>query len=170
MAVVIETERLVLRPWKIEDAEALLKYASDRRVADAGLWPVHKSIEDSLMVLEKMFIPCPMIYAIVLKETGEPVGSIGLVPIGKENYKASASDREVGYWIGYAYWGRGLMTEALKAFVGCCKEDGTIESLVITTTQTNAGSQGVAEKCGFEKVGDCCCDDVPSFAYRMVLW
>lgn len=168
MATGIETKRLILRRWMIEDAEALLKYASDRRVADAGLWPAHKSIADSVMVLEKMFIPNPMIYALVLKNSNEPVGCIGLVPHGEEHYRVSASDREVGYWIGYDYWGNGLMTEALKAFMAHCKKSGATESLVITTSQTNIGSQRVAEKCGFERVGDCYCDNIPSLAYRVL--
>ena len=45
----IETERLILRPWKDEDAESLYKYASDPKVGPIAGWPVHTSIEDCLL-------------------------------------------------------------------------------------------------------------------------
>lgn len=165
----IETERIVLRKWVMEDAESLLKYASDHRVADPGLWSAHRSIEDSRLVLKELFMPYPMIYAIVLKETDEPVGCIGLVPEGSEHYDVGASGREIGYWIGYEYWGKGLMSEALGAFVKHCREAGGIGRLVITTSQSNMGSRRVAEKCGFEKVGECVCEEIPSLAYVLEL-
>lgn len=165
----IETERIVLRKWVMEDAEALLKYASDHRVADPGLWSAHRSIEDSRLVLKELFMPYPMIYAIVLKETDEPVGCIGLVPEGSEHYDVGASGCEIGYWIGYEYWGKGLMSEALDAFVKHCREAGGIGRLVITTSQSNMGSRRVAEKCGFEKVGECVCEEIPSLAYVLEL-
>lgn len=165
----IETSRVVLRKWVMEDAEALLKYASDYRVADPGLWTAHRSIEESRLVLRELFMPYPMIYAIVLKETDEPVGCIGLVPEGAEHYDVGATGREIGYWIGYPYWGKGLMSEALGAFVRHCKDVGSVCSLVITTSEGNIGSQRVAEKCGFEKMGECVCEGVPSLAYRLEL-
>ena len=46
----IETERLILRPWKDEDAESLYKYASDPKVGPIAGWPVHTSIEDLSLI------------------------------------------------------------------------------------------------------------------------
>lgn len=108
--VMIETDRLVLRRWRIEDAEALYKYASDERVSELALWPRHTSLEMSREVIEKFFIPNPQSFAMVLRTTDEPAGCIGLVPEGEEHHPSEPLEREVGYWIGHPYWSKGLTT------------------------------------------------------------
>ena len=72
----IGANRLMLRHWKLEDAGSLYKYASDGRVSELALWPRHDSVEMSRMVIEKYFLTNPYNFAIVLRETGEPVGCI----------------------------------------------------------------------------------------------
>lgn len=116
--VVIDTGRLMLRRWRESDAEALYRYASDGRVSEMAMWPRHTSVEMSRRVITEYFIPNSFNFAMVLEATGEPIGCIGLVPEGDENCPASAGEREVGYWIGWPYWGRGLATEALRALIG----------------------------------------------------
>ncbi len=74
----IETERLRLRPWREKDAEALYKYASDPDVGPIAGWPAHTSIENSLEIIRTVFA-APETYAIVLKETEEPVGCCGIM-------------------------------------------------------------------------------------------
>ena len=73
----IATERLVLRPWQESDAESLYKYAQDPAIGPISGWPPHTSVEDSLNVIRTIF-SAPETYAVVLKETGEPVGSAGI--------------------------------------------------------------------------------------------
>ena len=70
----LTTDRLILRPWQESDAEALYKYAKDPEIGPAADWPPHTSVEDSLEVIRTVF-SAPETYAVVLKETGEPVGS-----------------------------------------------------------------------------------------------
>ena len=53
---VFETERLVMRPWREDDAESFYKYASDPDVGPAAGWPLHTSVEDSLRVLREVLI------------------------------------------------------------------------------------------------------------------
>lgn len=166
---VIYTERLILRPWHSDDAAALFRYASDERVCRLAMWPRHTSVEMSRKVIEDIFMPNPHSFAIVLKETGEPVGCIGLVPQGAEHYALGSSEREVGYWIGYEYWSCGLTTEALGAVVGYCREALYLRSLLITTDARNIASQRVAMKCGFRHVEDYICDGIYSKAYRLEL-
>ena len=55
----IETEQLILRPWKEDDAESLYKYASDSRVSELALWPCHTSAEMSRDVIRYIFAPNP---------------------------------------------------------------------------------------------------------------
>lgn len=104
----LETERLILRPWKAEDAESLYKYASDDRVGPIAGWNTHKSVEESRQII-KDILSAEGIYAVVLKETNEPIGSIGLMTGKKSNFDLPENEAEIGYWIGVPYWGQGLI-------------------------------------------------------------
>ena len=108
-----ETERLILRPWKESDAEELYKYAKDDLVGPAAGWPVHTSVEDSRNIIAKV-LSKPGTYAVVLKETNLPVGSIGLMFGEESNLNIPETEAEIGYWIGVPYWGQGLIPEAVR--------------------------------------------------------
>lgn len=166
---VIETGRLVMRGWRIEDAEALFKYASDGRVSELALWPRHESVEMSRYVIENFFMTNPDCFAIVLKQSGEPIGCIGLVPSGDEHCAINADEREVGYWIGYPHWGQGYVTEALEGIIGYCRSEMGLKSLVITTDSKNIASQRVAEKCKFNWMSDYTHNGIPSKSYKLTL-
>ena len=154
--MIIDTDRLTLRPWQETDAHDLFRYASDKRVSGMALWPCHTSEAMSLEVIRQIFIPNKNSFAISLQHTGEVVGCIGLVPQGQENYPVvSTSEREVGYWIGYPFWGKELNLG--------------IKSLIITTGILNKGSQRVAEKCGFTQFAQCEIDGTANLAYRLTL-
>lgn len=163
----METARLILRPWRPEDAEALYKYASDRRVSELALWPCHTSTDMSRRVIEEVFMPNPHTFAIVLKATGEAVGCIGLVPPGEEHHALAADEREVGYWIGRPYWGQGLTPEALEALIAFCRDTLQLAALWITTDARNIASQRVAEKCGFRFLENYTYNGTESKAYRL---
>ena len=167
--VSIETDRLLMRPWLTSDAEALYKYASDGRVSEMALWPRHTSVEMSRQVITDFFITNPYTLAIVLKDTNEPIGCIGLVPEGEEHFKTLNNEREVGYWIGHPYWRKGLTTEACLALIAFCRETLGIDSLLITTDERNSASQRIAEKCGFKFIGSYLLNDTDSRAYRLNL-
>ena len=111
--MILETERLILRPWEEKDANDLFQYASNPEVGPVAGWPVHTSIENSREII-KSYFSAPEIYAIVLKETLQPVGSIGLM-IGSVSDKGIPdTEAEIGYWIGVPYWGQGLIPEAVR--------------------------------------------------------
>ena len=165
----IETARLILRQWGVDDAESLYRYASDRRVSELALWPCHDSVDMSRDVIEKIFIPNPYSFAIVIKDTLEPVGCIGLVPDGDEHYSLVDGEREVGYWIGFPLWSRGFATEALRGLIDYCRNVMKLKSLLITTDSRNIASQIVAEKCGFRFVENFNNDGIDSRAYRLIL-
>lgn len=163
----IETTRLILRPWRENDAEALYRYASDAEVSRMALWPRHTSVEMSRRVINEFFIPNPYTFAIALKESDEAIGCIGLVPEGEDHYEPLPGEREVGYWVGHPLWGNGITTEALMALVGYCRDRLHLPSLLITTDSRNRASQRVAEKCGFKLIGDYSYGSIPSKAYRL---
>lgn len=169
MTPVIETDRLILRPWQEDDAEALYRYASDPRVSELALWPCHTSVEMSRQVIKDFFMQAPYTYAIVLKDSNEPVGSIGLVPQGSEHFDIQTNEREIGYWIGYPHWGKGLTTEALNALIDFCRHTLQLQSLLITADAKNRASHRVAEKCNFKHVEDYVYDNTPGKAFRLYL-
>ena len=103
--VTIETDRLILRRFAMEDAEAMFRrWASDDEVTKHLTWPTHSSVEISKMVLTDWtsHYPEPDFYnwAIVLKENGpEPIGNISVV--GIDNKVDAAT---MGYCMSRAHW------------------------------------------------------------------
>ena len=77
----METDRIVLRSWLDTDAEILYKYASDPDVGPRAGWPPYKSVEESLDVIRNVFNRDTNTWAIVLKETGQVIGSPSRVGI-----------------------------------------------------------------------------------------
>lgn len=83
---IIETKRLILRPWQETDAVALFKYASDPDVGPRAGWPPHKDIEESRTVIRDVF-SVPTMWAVELKSTGEVIGCVGYLPYDSSNLK-----------------------------------------------------------------------------------
>ena len=141
----LETARLVLRPWKEEDAEECYRYAQDPRVGPAAGWPVHTSVENSRQIIRDV-LSAPETYAIVLKETGLPIGSIGL----HHNDLAEKDDEaELGYWLGVPYWGRGIVPEAAREMLRHAFEDLGLLRVWCGYYEGNEKSKRVQEKLGF---------------------
>lgn len=144
----LETERLILRPWHEDDAADLYTYAKDPRVGPKAGWPVHTSIEHSREII-KNILSAPETYAVVLKTTGQPVGSIGLIPGPQSNLQLPPHECELGYWIGVPYWGQGLIPEAAARLLRHAFEDLAMEKVWCGSFEGNTASRRVQEKCGF---------------------
>lgn len=145
---VLETERLLLRPWDVSDAEELYKYASDPKVGPIAGWQPHKDAEDSKNIICTV-LSDPETYAIVLKETGKPIGSIGLLFEGHGNMPLKPQEVEIGFWLGVPYWGKGLMTEATREILRHSFEDLEYTKVWCGYYNDNVRSKRVQEKCGF---------------------
>ncbi len=144
----LETTRLILRPWEEGDAEELYKYAKDPAVGPAAGWPVHTGVEDSRQIIRQV-LSAPETYAVVLRQTGLPVGSIGVIAPQASHTALAADEREIGYWIGVPYWGRGLIPEAVREIQRHCFEDLGSSALWCGYYEGNVKSRRVQEKCGF---------------------
>ena len=145
----IVTERLLLRPWQESDAESLYKYARDHEIGPIAGWPPHTSVEDSLNVIRTVF-SAPETYAVVLKETGEPVGSAGIMyGEGLHSAQMQAGEAEIGYWIGRPFWGQGLIPEAVRRLLQRCFEELEFTAVWCGYYDGNAKSRRVMDKCGF---------------------
>ncbi|MBQ9468921.1 MAG: GNAT family N-acetyltransferase [Clostridia bacterium] len=144
--MILNTERLILRPWTEADAEDCCKYAKDPDVGPRAGWPVHTSAAESARIIREVLMK-PDIFAVVLKETGEVVGSVGL----KKNSDLACGDdeRELGYWLGKPLWGRGLMPEAVREVLRYAFEDLKLNRVWCGHYDGNEQSKRVQEKCGF---------------------
>uniref|UniRef100_UPI003A8C9D95 GNAT family N-acetyltransferase n=1 Tax=Enterocloster clostridioformis TaxID=1531 RepID=UPI003A8C9D95 len=111
--MILETERLILRPWEETDAEDLYKYASHPEVGPIAGWAIHTSVDNSRQIICDV-LSAPETYAVVLKEVDHPVGSIGLMLGKASNIGIPNTEGEIGYWIGVPYWGQGLIPEAVR--------------------------------------------------------
>ena len=148
----METERIILRPWLESDAEALFRYASDPDVGPRAGWPPHKSVDESLEIIRTVFNTDTM-WAVIWKESGEAIGCCGYLPASNSNLHISDHECEVGYWIGKPYWGKGICTEALKLVIGYCFNVKGYTALWGDYFPENPASGRVMEKCGFTDTG-----------------
>ena len=144
----IDTDRLILRPWRDEVAKDLYQYAKDPRVGPIAGWPPHTSVEDSLRVIRTV-LSDPETYAVVLKQTGQPVGSAGIMRTGQGSAPIGENEAEIGYWIGVPFWGQGLIPEAVRRLIRRCFEDLGCTGIWCGYFDGNEKSRRVQEKCGF---------------------
>jgi len=142
------TERLILRPWLVSDAEDLYKYAKSPEVGPIAGWPIHTSVENSREIIENV-LAVDETYAVCLKEDGKAIGSVGLM-IGKaSNPILPETEGEIGYWLGVPFWGQGLIPEAVRELIRHGFEDLGLEVLWCVYFDGNVKSKRVQEKCGF---------------------
>ena len=142
--VTIETERLILRPITVEDAEAVFKWASDPEVSKFMIYPRHRDISDTTGWLESIDHDNPDNYemAFVLKETGEVIGSGGIYYRQDEDYW------NIGYNIRKDQWGKGLVPEAMQALVDHVRETRNARAIRGSFAKENKKSGRVMEKLG----------------------
>ena len=100
----LETPRLILRPWRYDEAEDLFDYASIEGLGQMAGWLPHKTIDESRAVLD-MFIRGKKTFAIELKETGKVIGSVGIEEPDPDP-EPELPGREIGYALHKSYWGK----------------------------------------------------------------
>ena len=149
----IETKRLLLRRFQLEDAEVFYRnVTSDSKVNKFLTWPVHKDAEETRALLtqwvERYENPERYCWAIVLKETGQVLGTIAAPTV-----KNRTETVEVTYCIGSAWWGLGIVTEALKEVIRYLFEEIQVNRIEAGYDVNNPASGRVLEKVGMQKEG-----------------
>lgn len=149
----LETERLILRRFTVEDAAAMYRnWASDDEVTKYMTWPAHTSEEVTQSLLqewvERYADETCYQWAIVLKEIGEPVGSISVVSM-----KESLGIMDVGYCIGKRWWHQGITSEALKAVMNFLFDTVGANRIEAQHDPKNPNSGKVMQKCGMQYEG-----------------
>lgn len=147
--MIIETTRLILRPWSVADAPALFRYASHPDVGPSAGWAPHKSVEESIEIINTVFA-APHTFAVVLKSTAEPVGCCGIMTgDGLHSAEIHPGEAEIGYWIGRPFWGYGYIPEAVRALLSLCFTELNLNAVWCGYYEGNLKSMRVCQKCGF---------------------
>jgi len=138
--------RCTLRPFLPEDAPSLAHHANDVTVWQnlRDLFPNPYTLEHAVGFIRHALSQSPMCHRAIVIE-GEAVGSIGL-KLGSDVERVSA---EVGYWLGSPYRGRGVMTEAIRAFTDEAFETLELTRIFALPFAHNLASCRALEKAGF---------------------
>lgn len=144
----LETERLILRSFTAQDGPAMFRnWTGDPEVTRFLTWPAHPSEEVSCQLAayweEKGKQPDIYQWAIVLRELGEPIGSLAVVAREDEIEKC-----ELGYCIGRAWWGKGIMPEAVKRVIQYLFEEVGMNRIEAGHDVDNPASGRVMQKAG----------------------
>lgn len=142
----LETKRLILRAWRLEDAEAMFSYARGEKVGPRAGWKPHENVAESESII-RMFIEEDETWALVLREEGRPIGSVGLHKTKEENV------RELGYVLSEKYWGRGIIPEAAEVVLRFAFEELGLSKVTVGHFPFNMQSKRVIEKLGFSYTG-----------------
>ena len=146
------TDRLRLRRLLLTDSARLHAIRSDPAVMKHIGRPVSTSEQDAIDLIQRIEADRSenkgMTWAIEQKEAPGLIGTIGYYRLKPEHHMT-----EVGYALGSAHWGRGLMAEALEAVVRCAFERYRFHRVEAITDPANAASRRLLEKCGFQLEG-----------------
>ena len=145
--MIFKTTNLILRPWKVEDAEYLYNLAKNPNIGPIAGWPPHESVEDSLNIIKTVFSKKET-YAIVLDDI--PIGCVGLLFHPDCNHYWGDNSAELGYWIGEEYWGREYVVEASKVLIKRAFDDLNVNQIYATYRCENTQSKRVLEKLNFK--------------------
>ena len=145
---IMDTERILLRPLTVKDAEDVYRnWTSDPEVARFMNWKLHRCVEDTREWMrceeEELFGDYSYDWGFVLKDTGELFGSGGL------NYNQNYGMFELGYNLMVKYWNRGFATKAGRRILRFAAEELHLKSVMARHVKQNSASGKVLEKLGF---------------------
>lgn len=148
---VLYTERLIIRPLSVLDADDMFEYSRTPYVGPSAGWQPHSSVSETIVVIRNLIaIRTPSdlgVWAITLKETGKMIGTIELynhVPL----FKA-----ELGYALNPKYWGMGIVPEAVNEVLSFGFEYLALKRIEAGAFLDNEQSKRVCEKTGFSFEG-----------------
>lgn len=149
---ILESERLLLRGFELEDANDMFKnWATNENVTRYVTWQPHKNIDETLEIIKKFkeaFEGDMPNWAIVYKENNEVIGNIAIV-----RYNEKLHYCEIGYCLSERYWNKGIMTEALKEVIKYCFNVLKVERVEAMHDIDNLSSGRVMQKAGMTKEG-----------------
>jgi len=148
--ITLETERLILRRFKLEDAESMYNnWASDKECNKYLSWDIHKNVDETKEVLKRWideYEQGSYNLGVELKSNQELIGSIIVVNMRKKDFNC-----EIGYCYGSKYWSKGYATEALKRVIDYLLDDCKFHLVEACHISGNPASGRVMQKAGMKK-------------------
>lgn len=146
----LETERLILRNFTLQDTQRVYELAKDKQISDTTTLPYPYELKHAKQWIEKhetqrLNGEC-LQFAICLKSTQEIIGCISYI-FGTDQFRA-----ELGYWIGVPYWGNSYCTEAVGKLIDYAFNELKLTKLTAHYMAHNASSGKVMKKCGMTQV------------------
>jgi ribosomal-protein-alanine N-acetyltransferase len=146
----IRLERCVLRPWRKGDEPALARHANNRKVwlnlRDG--FPHPYTLLHAAAWIEGSLAPHPGL-RFAIEVDGEAAGSVGALPL-QDVHRQTA---EIGYWLAEPFWGRGIMTEVVRACTARAFRELDLVRIQAAVYAWNPASMRVLEKCGYVREG-----------------
>lgn len=148
----LQSERLRLRPWRLDDAAVVQAVATDPLIPLITSVPTSGTREDAeafvLRQWGRLADGAGYAFAIALRSTDEAVGHIGLWTRHLDDGRVTT-----GYWLAPEHRRKGLLTEALATLRNWALEHDEITRIDLFVEPWNEGSWRAAEACGFEREG-----------------
>ena len=145
----IETERLLLRPLMVTDAEEVFQWVSDERVSKYMVYHTYQSVQEVVEWLRGVEADMTEYhFAFVRKTDGKLIGSGSIGPDAKGN-----GFWGFGYNLRYDCWGHGYATEAAKAMINYAHENLGVRKFASSHAEPNTASGNVMKKCGLHFTG-----------------
>ena len=144
----IRTERLMLRRFTLDDAQAMFhNWAKDPEVTKYLTWDAHPNIDYTNWWLARSTVKYEKIdfYYWAIELDGKVIGCIGGNAVGESGF-------DIGYCIGREWWNRGIMTEAVRAVIGFAFIELSADYVELSYILENRASGRVAEKCGMKLI------------------
>lgn len=144
----IVTPGSVLRNWMLRDAGSLAQHANNPRIAAMmrDRFPSPYTPADAHRFIGVAMDTVSHLY-LAIDVCNEAVGGIGVQPLDDINHRTA----EIGYWLSEPFWGRGIVTDAVRSIVPIAFERFDIIRLEAGVFSNNPASIRVLEKCGFTR-------------------
>jgi RimJ/RimL family protein N-acetyltransferase len=144
---VLETERLILRAPRLEDAKSIATLANDRRIAEnTARIPHPYRVADAEAFIAGVNVPDGETVFLITDLDEAVLGACGVGMVEDQG-------PELGYWLGVPFWGQGYATEAVRAVIDYAFTELDYPFLNAGARVTNPASRRVLEKCGFQWTG-----------------
>ncbi len=145
------TERLVLRKFTVDDADDFYNnWGKDEKVTRFLSWQPHKSVDETKELLKDWCkaYESDKTYNWAIEYDKKVIGSLSVVILHEKREFA-----DLGYCMGYDYWNKGIMTEAVKTIIDYLFSEISVNRIGISHAVKNPGSGRVAQKCGLSYEG-----------------
>jgi [ribosomal protein S5]-alanine N-acetyltransferase len=153
MDFVISTERLILRPPSMDDAERLFTLMSDNNLTRFLTWEPHSGIDNTQSVIQSLIEAQKNDrgYHWCVLHQSEIIGLVSLIDVRRKIRTWILNRAELSYWIGTQYQGKGFATEAAKAIVEFGFLNLGFHRIIVAHASKNVESEKICSKIGFSK-------------------